>query len=250
MSDTANVKPEHEPRPEPQKVVAAERASSIKLVPYPKIVFLYPTYLVAIVATIVLMATGSYTVGPTDTLAVVITWVFLGVLAVNLMVLSFDFPRATSLTMLFLLAAVVLGGILTVTLKPDLLPRLTGILATIRPVANAAFFGVIVLVLSAIYAAVLIIVRFDYWEVRPNELLHHHGVLSDLKRYSSPNLRIDKEINDVFEYMLMGSGRLILQPSGERRAIILDNVPFISKKEKSITQMLGALQVEVRSEAR
>ena len=91
--------------------------------------------------------------------------------------------------------------------------------------------------------------RFDYWEVRGNELLHHHGVLSDLKRFSAPNLRIDKEINDVFEYLLLRSGRLILHPSQERRAIVLENVFFINQKEEKITKMLGALQVRVRTDS-
>ena len=80
-------------------------------------------------------------------------------------------------------------------------------------------------------------VQFDYWEVRPNELLHHHGMLSDLKRYSSPDLRVDKEINDVFEYMLLRSGRLTLHPSGEKRAITLENVLFITQKEEALTRM-------------
>ena len=100
--------------------------------------------------------------------------------------------------------------------------------------------------MTFIYIFVYIMARFDYWEVRPNELLHHHGVLSDLERFSAPHLRIDKEINDIFEYLLLRSGRLILQPSGEKRAIILDNVFFISSKEKRITKLLGALQVQVR----
>jgi hypothetical protein len=40
---------------------------------------------------------------------------------------------------------------------------------------------------------------------------------------------------------------LILQPSNER-PIILDNVPFIERKELAITRMLGALQVQVRQD--
>jgi hypothetical protein len=79
-------------------------------------------------------------------------------------------------------------------------------------------------------------------------LLHHHGFLANVERFPSPHLRIDKEITDVFEYLLLRSGRLILQPSEERRTIILDNVPFIDKKEEAITRMLSALQVQVRSE--
>jgi hypothetical protein len=147
-------------------------------------------------------------------------------------------------------AALVLGGILLFTFRPGLLPTVTQMVLALRPVANATFFIVFASVLALIYLAVLVSVRFDYWEVRPNELLHHHGILSDLKRYASPNLRVDKEINDVFEYMLLRSGRLILQPSSERRAITLENVPFISQKEKAITAMLGALQVQVRADTK
>lgn len=227
----------------------AQTVRAIYLVPYPKFVFLYPTYIVCLLATIWLMFTGKQTVGPEDTQAVAVTWLFLGVLTVNSVVLAFDFPRTTSLTFFFMIAAVVMGLILTFTLRPDWFPTLAAYLSAIRPVANATFFAVLLVLMSLIFAAILFSIRFDYWEVRPNELLHHSGVLSDLKRYSAPNLRIDKEINDVFEYLLLGSGRLIIQPSDERRAIILDNVLFISRKESQITKMLGALQVQVRQDA-
>ncbi|MDB4439865.1 hypothetical protein N9153_02960, partial [Planctomicrobium sp.] len=129
---------------------------------------------------------------------------------------------------------------------PNILPAVSGWLAGINPIANATFYVLYAIVMTFIYIFVYIMARFDYWEVRPNELLHHHGVLSDLERFSAPHLRIDKEINDIFEYLLLRSGRLILQPSGEKRAIILDNVFFISSKEKRITKLLGALQVQVR----
>lgn len=87
--------------------------------------------------------------------------------------------------------------------------------------------------LGGIFAASFLTLSFDYWEVRANEILHHHGFLSNLERRATPNLRLDNEINDLFEYMLLQSGRLILQPANER-AIILDNVPFIKKKEAQI----------------
>ena len=223
-----------------------KRPERIFLVPYPKIIFLYPTFLTALVAAVWLWIRGLTTVGPEDTEAVGLTIAFLGILTVNLAVLTFDFPRATSLTLFFVFVAVALGLVLLFTFQPNMLPSITDLLHRIRPVANATFFTVISVVLAIIYVLVLITVRFNYWEVRPNELLHHYGILSDLKRYSAPHLRIDKEINDVFEYLLLRSGRLILQPSSERRAIILDNVPFISSKEKEITKMLGALQVQMR----
>lgn len=237
-----------QPASEDRKSAASQGPRSIYLVPYPKFVFLYPTFVMSVVAAVWMVLTERHVADPADAVAVGITWTFLGIMSINAIVLAFDFPRATSLTMFFLVSAVVLGAILIFNMRPDWFPRIEAWLGTVRPVANSTFFCVISLLMSIIYLAVFISVRFDYWEVRPNELLHHHGILSDLKRFSAPNLRIDKEVNDVFEYLLLGSGRLILQPSGERRAIILDNVLFISKKEVAITKMLGALQVAVRNE--
>jgi hypothetical protein len=103
-------------------------------------------------------------------------------------------------------------------------------------------------ILFCFYLAVLVAVRYDYWEIQNNELLHHHGFLSDLKRYPAPSLRVDKEINDVFEYMLLQSGRLILHARSESRAIVLDNVLFINRKEALLTKMLGSLQVSMRDD--
>lgn len=220
----------------------------VLLVPYPKIVFLYPSFLAAVVIAIVLTFTSEASVGPEDTVAVVCTAVFLGIMTINLVVLAFDFPRGTSLTLFFFIAAVALGLAVLFILKPNLLPALRDVVIQLRPVANATFYYMVSALFAILFVFVLVTVRFDYWEVRPNELLHHHGLLSDLKRYSAPHLRIDKEINDVFEYILLRSGRLILQPSDERRAIVLDNVLFISHKEEQITKMLGALQVQLRSD--
>lgn len=217
---------------------------SIFLVPYPKIVFMYPTFLAAIVCGIFMAVTD--TTGDGHKTAELVTLIFLGIFGLNLVVLSFDFPRTTSLTLFFLITAIVVIMILAFKQWPDLLPAFTGIFTSLTPFANAAFFFLFAGILGLIFLGVAISVRFDYWEVRPNELLHHHGIWSDMKRYSAPNLRIDKEINDLFEYTLLRSGRLVLHPSNERRAIVLENIPFISRKEGELTRMLGALQVQVR----
>ncbi len=225
---------------------AAEAPVRVLLFAYPKIVFLYPILLAAVAAAICMAMFAPRPLDPSHRVSTAISTVFLGLLFVNMVILAFDFPRTTSLTLFFFVAAVVMALVLLFTFHPNLLPAITNALKTFRPLANATFYWTFAGVLAAILSAVFLTARFDYWEVRPNELLHHHGFLSNLERLSAPNLRIDKEINDVFEYMLLRSGRLILQASNERRAIILDNVPFIDKKEEAITRMLGALQVQVR----
>lgn len=246
---------------------------SIYLRPYPKIILLYPTFFAALFCGILtwLFAPSKAEVRqaapavaaqmdnpsaehPIEAVVVrndhheTIALAFMAIFSINLIVLAFDFPRTTSLTIFFFIAFVIMGIVLLYQFYPEIFPNILQWLGRIRPNANSTFYFLFATLLGLIYLAVLVAVRMDYWEVRPNELLHHHGFLSNLERFSAPNLRISKEIDDVFEYMLLRSGRLILHPSSEPRAFVLDNVPFIDAKEKQITQMLGALQVQVRHE--
>jgi hypothetical protein len=225
-------------------------AKHIYLVAYPKLIFLYPTFIVAVIAGIYMTFSGmgDAEVASPSRGAEVVSLIFLGILAMNLVVITFDFPRTTSLTLFFFVAMILMGLFVFFKFNPKGLPVIENVLDALQPCANATFYFIFAGILLAFYLAVLVAVQFDYWEVRPNELLHHHGMMSDLKRYPAPNLRIDKEINDVFEYMLLRSGRLILHARHETRAIVLDNVLFINAKEKKLTTMLGALQVSVRDE--
>lgn len=231
-----HVEPEDESKP--------DEPDSVVLVSYPKIVFLYPTFIMSVIAAVA-MAFAEWD----SSTASLMGWLFLFVLGINSVVIAFDFPRGTSLTLFFVGVVIVMGFVLTGVYMPDFLPSLTGWLSGIHPKANGTFYTVVAIMLAIIYFFVLLTRRFDYWEVRPNELLHHHGLLSDLKRYSAPQLRVDKEINDVFEFLMLGAGRLILHPSNEPRAIVLENVLFIGKKETQITRMLSALQVKVRTDS-
>lgn len=174
--------------------------------------------------------------------------IFLFVIALNLVVMAFDFPRTTSLTWFFAILAIVIGIWFLLDLNPGLAPRIVDALVQIKPAANASFYIIFTGIILFLFICVLVSRRFDYWEVRGNELLHHHGFLSNMERFSAPNLRIDKEINDVFEYLLLRSGRLIIHSSNDSRTIVLDNVVGINAKEERITRMLGALQVRVRTE--
>ena len=227
--------------PPPGKERDSDQAPRIYLVSYPKMVFMYPTLIASFAAGIYTLIANRET---TDTH--IVSALFMAVFAINLVVFAFDFPRTTSLTLFFFLAAIVLGLLLFFKLNSEILPFVNKVLSAYQPWANATFYFSIAGALSLVFAAVLINVQFDYWEVTPNELLHHHGVLSNLERFSSPNLKIDMEINDVFEYFLLRAGRLILHPSNEPRAIVLENVMRIKTKESQLTKMLGALQVQVR----
>jgi hypothetical protein len=204
----------------------------------PKVVFLYPTLLVALGAWIgTWQGWGSHTL-----------WghVFLIAFAINLIVLAFEFPRTTSLTLFFLIVAAVLGAIL-LNQREDIFPWLEGHSRRLTPAANAQFYAVIAVVLFAIFALVAVIhTWFDYWEVLSNELIHHHGVLGNIERLPAPGITLEKEITDVFEFALLGSGRLVITPAGAGRSIVLDNVPRIERAERRIKAVLGVTEVEIQ----
>lgn len=222
---------------------ANTEAKPIILVSYPKIILLYPTFIAAVLAAVL----GSF-YEIDHHLHQTIAVVFLGIMTINLVVLAFDFPRTTSLIVFFVLVSLGMGLLLVSIYFPSVLPAVNNMLKKVDPRANGTFYACFASMIGVIYLGVFINIRFDYWEVRPNELLHHHGFLSSLERYSAPNLRISKEIDDIFEFVLLRSGRLILHPSNEPRAFVLDNVLNIDAKETAITKMLGALQVQIRDD--
>src|SRR6185503_9711043 len=94
-----------------------------------------------------------------------------------------------------------------------------------------------------LYAGILINTRWNFFEVRHNEIVHHTGFLGDIRRYPSPNLKFTKEISDVFEFLLLGSGRIILYPTSEKEAIVLDNVLNVNRVESQMKLMLSAIAV-------
>jgi hypothetical protein len=102
--------------------------------------------------------------------------------------------------------------------------------------------------LMLVFLVIYITRWLDYWEILPNEILHHHGPLSDLERYPTMNLKFDKEIPDVLEWALLGAGRLVLHVPNVSKALVLDNVLFISSKEKALKNVMSRLEVRVTTD--
>jgi hypothetical protein len=115
-------------------------------------------------------------------------------------------------------------------------------------VANKGFYIMVFVTLTLVFTVIYITRWLDYWEVLPNEILHHHGPLSDLERYPTMNLKFDKEIPDVLEWALLGAGRLVLHVPNVAKALVLDNVLFISAKEKALKNVMSRLEVRVTTD--
>lgn len=210
----------------------------LRIIPWPKMYFLWPTAAVA-----VLMAVLNFWFKTEEQQEV---WgaIFLLVLGINLTILTFDFPRATSF-MVFL-AVVALGT------TAVLINQYYNIVEPIRRwvterhiVASTEFYAAFAVVYCLLWVGMWIVTRFDYWELSANEIVHHHGMMGDVERYSTSGLRMHKEITDVFEWAMSGAGRITLDIHSLERPVVLDNVPRINWVAQKFDEMLEANVVRI-----
>lgn len=173
--------------------------------------------------------------------------IFLVVLALNLMVITFDFPRTTSLT----LAIGSICFVLALILVNQRFEFVTGVSSWVEArtiYASTEFYITLFCVLMVLFVAMFIITRFDYWELTTNEIIHHHGLLGDLERFSSAGLKLNKEISDLFEFVLAGSGRIVLTIPGVQRPVVLENVLRIGYIMKNADYILNARYVRMETD--
>jgi hypothetical protein len=161
--------------------------------------------------------------------------------------MSVDFPR-------FTIIAVILGAVAVIFLALylnvyfNILPPLVNLMENLFTVANAQFYITVAIILLFVLGIIWVTRYLDYWEILPNEILHNHGPFSDLERFPTMNLKFDKEIPDILEYALLGSGRLVLHVYGHPTAFSLDNVLWIDRKEQELKQIMSRLEVRVTTD--
>ena len=172
---------------------------------------------------------------------------FLLIFFLNLMVMAIDFPRFTIIA-LILAAAAVGFFVLWLNVYFNLLPPVVAFLEGIYAVANAGFYFTLATLMLVIFGIIWVTRYLDYWEILPNEILHNHGPFSDLERYPTFNLKFDKEIPDILEYALLRSGRLVLHVQNTPKAIVLDNVLWIDAKEEQLKKLMSRMEVRVTTD--
>ncbi len=240
--------------PETHHPAKTESVERTVLRPYPKVVYFYLTWIVALVAGIVTamydvtitvegVTSGAITADKIDAMYKIQlfwTYLFLLVFAFNLMIVAFQFGRMITVSLVFIGLALLFLG-----LWLGFLGEVFGFLKNLHPRADAKFFFFIFTLFTVIYVFVFIQTRFNYWVVRRNELLHKHGFLGDVKRYHAQNVKIYKEIPDIFEFILLRAGTIVVHPEGEDRAVVLENIIGINKKEREVKQILESYTVRI-----
>jgi hypothetical protein len=205
--------------------------------PYPKVVFLYLTWVASLVCGLIQpISMGVETADLSATLG----RIWLGIFAFNLLVISFEFSRIRSVAIVFFIIAFIFAGMQFGFLRP-----FASFLGGLDLRMNKVFYYSVTVLFSVIYLLVFITSRFNYWEIQPNEILHHHGFLGDVQRYPTRGMRMKKEITDVMEFVLLRSGTIVLDPPGEERPILLENIIGLNRVEEKIERLLGTLKVRL-----
>lgn len=224
MTEKATPTPEVTPAP-------VSPAESVIIRPWPKVVFLYPTFIAA--AIFFLLSSIGFDE----------RWLgnsFMVIWLLNLLIFAFDFSRIWSIVMVIGTALVVV-----LALWLDLTGLVGKIAHTMTITCNAQFYGWFSGGMGLLLLIVFVNSRFHYYEVNAREILHHHGYLGDVTRWSTEGLEMNKEIYDVAEYVLLRSGRLIFSPMTSKKSIVVDNVANVNKSEKAINDLLSHVAVRI-----
>jgi uncharacterized membrane protein len=219
------------PTEKPSDGPVAREKLEIIVHPLPKVIFFYPTWIISLVFAL------------TPDPGVLSGQLWLCLFFFNLLVIAADFNEDRSLIF-------VLGGLATTLglLYFEVLGSVGNWFANLEPSMNHTFYSTIAGGFTLFFIVVWLRSRLDYWTFRPNEVVHRSGLFPKMKRYSTEDLRWDKEIPDVLERLLAGSGRIILSTPHERHPVIIEHVLRIGKIDDQIADLLGVKAV-VHTEA-
>jgi hypothetical protein len=195
--------------------------------PLPKVVFFYLTWIISAII-------GMWPGDPGPTMGLI----WMGVFFFNTLVISFDFNEERSLIL-------VLGGLAAILglLYFGVLGSVSQWFAGLTPEMDRTFYWMIFSGFSVVFFFVWLNTRFDYWEFRPNEVVHRHGIFPKMKRYSTEDMRWDKTIPDMLERLLLGTGTIILTTPHERHPVVLNHVARIGSIDDRIADILGVKAV-------
>lgn len=219
-----------------RQIAEPEQFEPIIVRSLPKMIFLYPTVIASLIAGIIVNEYPS----TVETVAML----FLGLFLINLVVLSFDFPRNAMIALVVAIALVAVTAAWINSERFEVFSATRRFFDWFEPQANHQFYWILTVGMSILFLLVLMIqTKLDYFMLDSMQLVHHRGWMEATERFPAPGMHVEKDIPDVFEFFLLGSGRLILRPvSGP--TIILENVLFVNDVEANIRDLLDTMVFE------
>lgn len=241
MADTATQPTPSEAGP-PKRPAAPE---PVILRDWPKIIMMWPTLVVGLVCGI-LMALYSEPSGAVGDFRAIhyVGLVFLITLAINMTLLLYDLSLRGFIIVVLAILALVLG--LFLLNQQFKVWESIGKALSVRVWANAAFYFMFSLVLLLNLGIAWLMTRFNYWKVENNEIIIHEGFMHEQERHPTAQARFKMVIEDIVEYGLLGSGKLVFYFGDSNSEKELKTVLFVHRRAKALDELLGRVAVVER----
>lgn len=224
------------------EVKASARVERVVIRSWPKIILMTPTLVMSVFCGILMAVYGAPDAEAPFGGVHLAGLLFLFVLLVNLVVLLYDLSLRGFLIVVLLIVVLVLALFLIGTRHHGIWQSI-GRALSVKVYANSAFYFLFALALFFNLIVAFIITRFHYWQIENNEIIIHHGFMSEQERHPTAQARFKLVIDDVVEYVLMGSGKLVFYFGDDKSQKELTTVPFVHRKAKMLDELLGRIAV-------
>jgi len=210
---------------------------------YPKTVLFYPMTIMSLVIGSLIFGFQFFIPEPFySRMVTLLTFVWLVIFFFNLLLVTFDFGK----NFIVAIILIIVIGVLAVALYASS----TGSLPFFDPsnlglVINANSMLAFIIIFCLVIFIAWLRTRIYYVKIFHNEIVFKHGILGDVERYGTSNVMFYKEIPDIFEYLLLRSGRLTFTIPGRKTTIVMDNVPNINGVEKKVLTLLRRIEVDI-----
>jgi len=239
------------PTPQVQLPAESKPVDSLVIRPWPKIILMLPTLFAAFICGILMAwyqmptADAQATFGATQHY---IGLFFLFVLAINLTMLLYDLSLRGFILVALLIAVMVLVLALINRSSGTSVWAIIGRFLSVKVVANDRFYFLFAMVLLFNLGIAWIITRFNYWKIEHNEIIIHKGFMHEQERHPTAQARFTLVIDDVVEYAILGTGRLVFHFGDNKTQHELSTVLFVHRKAKRLDELLGRISVTTEAE--
>lgn len=212
--------------------------------PFPKIVLMWPVMLLSLV--FFFLGGGVSEKPVVDPSVLGLIWVV--VFFFNMLVQTFDFGRNNFIATVASLALVFVGlWVWDLQTDVEIYGSIFRFFDTYELDMHPNFYAMMAAMLAVLFVMAFVTTRFNYWVLSPNQLTHKHGILGDERHYATINMAVEKEIPDVFEFLLFGSGRLIFKPgvgADANKSLVVDNVFRVNHVETKVREFMRFIKVD------
>lgn len=239
------------PTPAEPSFVGPKPIEALVIRPWPKIILMLPTLFAALICGILMLWYQLPTPEVNATFGAVqhyISLFFLVVLAINLTMLLYDLSLKGFILVALLIAVMVLLLALINRSAGTSVWAIVGRFLSVKVLANDRFYFLFAMVLLFNLAIAWIITRFNYWRVEHNEVIINRGFMHEQERHPTAQARFKLVIEDVVEYAILGTGKLVFYFGDSNTQHELGTVLFVHRKAKRLDELLGRLAVTTHSE--